>query len=150
MRILKSISKVWLTIYGFIVIFYLTCFHYTDQYQCGITYNVFTGELKKDSHQGYHVTPPWVLATRIDTRPHKVCIVSATRNMNCRLVRFNPDKYMELISYEGFSYYWWYNRISFNSGQETYRGVDNLLLGHAYGETRCSCVEILQEVGNEN
>lgn len=134
-----------------VVIFvcYLAFYHYTDSYQFGITYNVFTGELKSDKHTGHHLTLPWVLATKIDTRPQRVCIASATRNMDCRLVQFDTTQWRELVQFEGFHYYWWYNRFSFNSGQETYRGVRNLLLGHAYGDSRCSCVKIIQEAGDE-
>lgn len=139
----------WIIIGSYLLIFYLAFFHFTDNYQVGIRYNIFTGEVSKDEHTGFHLSAPWVLVTRVDTRPHKVCIVSATRNLNCRLVKFNPDKFKELIQYEGFHYYWWYNRFSFNSGQHTYRGLDNLLLGHAYGQNRCSCVDIVEEVGEE-
>lgn len=131
-------------------VLYLALYHYTDQYEFGITYNLVTGEVKPDSHTGHHLTAPWVLATKIDTRPQQVCITSASRNLNCRLVQFDPTKWKELIQLEGFHYYWWYNRLSFNIGQKTYRGVPNLLLGHSYGQNRCSCVRILQEVGDEN
>ncbi len=142
----RQYSK-WIFLSSILFVVYLGTFHYTDNYQVGIRYNVFTGEISKDDHSGFHFSPPWVLVVRVDTRPHKVCIVSATRNLNCRLVRFNPDRFKELIQYEGFHYYWWYNRISFNMGQETYRGLDNLFLGHAYGENRCSCIEIIEDVG---
>jgi len=141
--------RYWIYLVISFFLFYLTSFHYTESYQVGISYNLFSGEIKKDDRTGYHITYPWVLVTRIDCRPIKVCIASATRNMNCRLVKFNPEKYMELMKFEGFSYYWWYNRFSFNSGQDTYRGFNNLLLGHSYGDNRCSCVEIIKEVGNE-
>jgi hypothetical protein len=70
--------------------------------------------------------------------------------MNCRLVQFQTDEWREVIKFEGFRYYWFYNRFSFNSGQETYRGFKNLMLGHAYGQNKCSCVKILQEIGEEN
>ena len=135
-----------------IIIFvcYLSFYHYSDSYEFGITFNLFTGECNADKHTGHHLTLPWVLATKIDTRPQRVCITSATRNMDCRLVQFDTTQWRELIKFEGFRYYWWYNRFSFNSGQETYRGVRNLLLGHAYGESRGSFVKIIQEVGDEN
>ena len=134
---------------GFVFMFYLAFYHYTDNYEFGLTYNLFTGEVKPDRHTGHHLTYPWVLETSIDIRPQRVCITSASRNINCRLVQFDTSEYRELIRREGFRYYWWYNRFSFNSGQETYRGVTNLLLGHAYGANRCPCVKILQEVGDE-
>lgn len=133
-----------------IILFYSAFYHYTDSYEFGITYNVFSGELKSDQHTGHHITMPWVLATKIDTRPQRVCITSATRNVDCRLVQFDTTQWRELIKFEGFRYYWWYNRFSFNSGQETYRGVRNLFLGHAYGNSRCSCIKIVRQVGDEN
>lgn len=134
----------------FLFVCYLAFYHYTDSYEFGITYNVFTGECKSDKHTGHHLTLPWVLATKIDTRPQRVCIASATRNMDCRLVQFDTTKWRDLIKFEGFQYYWWYNRLSFNWGQESYRGVRNLLLGHSYGNSRGSFVKILQKVGDEN
>lgn len=146
----KRTKKVLFSITSALFLFYVFCYHYTDSYEFGITYNMFTGEIKPDKRTGHHITAPWVRATKIDTRPQRVCIASKARNMNCRLVQFDTSQWRELIKIEGFRYYWWDNRISFNSGQETYRGVRNLLLGHAYGENRCSCVKILQEIGDEN
>lgn len=146
---LDTKRKIILSCVLFILLVYISCYHYTSVHEFGITFNFTSGVIKPDDHTGHHFTPPWVLAAKIDTRPVKVCIASATRNLDCRLVQFDPSKYKELIRYEGFHYYWWYNRFSFNSGQHTYRGVDNLLLGHAYGQYRCSCVEIIQTVGDD-
>lgn len=146
----KLIAKLLLVTTLSLFIIYLSCYHFTDQNEFGITYNFVSGELKHDGHDGHHFSYPWVLAVKIDTRPIKVCIASASRNMNCRLVQFQSDKWRELIKFEGFRYYWFYNRFSFNSGQETYRGLKNLMLGHAYGQNKCSCVKILQEIGEEN
>jgi hypothetical protein len=148
--VVKKKVKIIFVIIGVVFLLYLSCYHYTDSYEFGMTQNFFTGEVKPDGHAGRHITYPWVLATKIDTRPHRVSIASATRNLNCRLVQFDPSKYQELIRIEGFHYYWWYNRFSFNSGQETYRGVDNLLLGHSYGNNRGSFVKIIQEIGDES
>jgi hypothetical protein len=134
----------------FLFLFYLLFYHYTDNYEFGLTQDLFSGEVKPDKHSGHHFTAPWVLATKIDTRPRKVCIASASRNMVCRLVQFDTAYWKDLIKVEGFRYYWWYNRVSFNWSQETYRGIDNLLLGHAYGVNRCKCVKILEEVGDEH
>ena len=128
---------------------YIAFFHFTENYEFGITYNLFTGETKPDGHPGFHLSAPWILVAKADTRPQKVSIVSASRNLNCRLVQFDTTQWRELIRIEGFRYYWWYNRISFNSGQETFRGFRNLLLGHSYGVTRGKFVKILQEIGDE-
>ena len=143
-------KKILLGLFCSFLVVYLSCYHYTDNYEFGITYNWTSGVIIGDSHTGHHFTPPWVLETSIDIRPHKVCIASASKNMNCRLVQFDPSKYKDLIAKEGFRYYWWYNRFSFNWSQDTYRGVDNLLLGHAYGVNRCDCVVVLQEIGDGN
>ena len=75
--------------------------------------------------------------------------IQSSRNINCRLVQFDTSQWKALVQYEGFHYYWWYNRISFSWSQETYRGVDNLLLGHAYGVNRGKFVKILQEIGDQ-
>ena len=148
---MKRINKIILISLGVLFVTYLGFYHYTDQYELGLTFNLSTGEIKTDSHTGHHLSAPWVLATKLDLRPIKVCITSASRNINCRLVQFDVLKWKELIQLEGFHYYWWYNRISFNMDQETYRGFENLMLGHAYGETtRCSCVKIIQEIGESN
>lgn len=62
----------WIIIGSYLLIFYLAFFHFTDNYQVGIRYNIFTGEVSKDEHTGFHLSAPWVLVTRVDTRPHKV------------------------------------------------------------------------------
>lgn len=131
--------------------YYLLFFYYSAQHHLVITKNLITGTVSRDSANGFHFfSPPWVLVSKIDTRPHTVCIASASRNLNCKSVRILPDKWEALVLREGFHYYWWYNRISFNWDQKTYRGVSNLLLGHAYGTARCDCVEILEEVGDDH
>jgi len=152
MQIINYVKRNWKKIVGFIILPFLSYFmfyHHSQSYEFVITRNIITGETKPDSHAGYHISWPWILASKIDTRPHKVCIASASRNLNCRLVQFDTSQWRVLLTYEGFHYYWWYNRISFNWSQETYRGVDNLLLGHAYGKTRGSFVKVLQETGDE-
>ncbi len=143
-------KKKLLILFGILsLFFYMFCYHYTDNYEFGLTQNIISGRIAPDNHSGHHLTAPWVLVTKIDIRPHKVCIASASRNMVCRLVQFDTTHWRELIRIEGFHYYWLYNRISFNWSQETYRGVDNLLLGHSYGANRGKFVKILQEVGDE-
>lgn len=133
---------------GTLFFFYLFFYYYTGQHEACITQNLITGQMKMESRAGHHFTMPWVQASKLNLLPVKVCVVSATRNVNCKLVKFNPEKWEELIKWEGYHYYWWYNRISFNFGQPTYRGFRNLMLGHAYGENRCSCVEILSEINS--
>lgn len=128
------------------ILVYLTMFYYSGRNDFVLTQNILTGEVQPETHKGYHLTYPWILASKIDDRPHRFCIPSATRNMSCKLVKFDTSKWKDLIEYEGFHYYWWYNRFSFNSGQETYKGVDNLLFGHSWGNSRGRFVIILDSV----
>lgn len=113
-------------------IFYLACLNYVEPTEVGISWNYMTGDLQLQ-RPGWHLTPPWVAVARIDTRPTRVCITSASRGFNCRLVQFEPSAYREFVAAQGFHYYWWANRISFNSGyNDEYRGMKDLLRGYAY------------------
>lgn len=99
-----------------------------------ITWNPFTGELKADTVPGYYVAAPWVMAARLDIRPARVCITTTANSYSCKLVRFNPSQWQEFVRVQGFQYYWWRNRISFNIGyKEEYRGIRDILRGYAYG-----------------
>jgi hypothetical protein len=125
-----------------IFIFYLTCFHHTEPYETGLGWNVITGQTYLDS-SGYHLTPPWILIAKIDTRPMRVCVNSTSRTANCMLVQFNKRYYKEFLKTEGFHYYWWYNRFSINFGySEEYRGVRDLLRGYAYSVQKYPFIEV--------
>ena len=127
-------------------LFWLAFVHYTENYQKGIQWNLLTGELSIDAKEGLRVTPPWVLVSRVDTRPVRVCITTAGRAFNCRLIQFVPEAWHEFVAVEGFRYWWWANRISFNFGYtEEYRGMKDLLRGYAYGVKQYSFVKTLKE-----
>lgn len=135
-----------LTLFAAIFLFYLFCVHFIDQYHIAIVRNVLTGDLYCDTKGGLHFTAPWVQAARIDLRPARVCITTSGRAFNCKLVAFEPTAYREFVAVEGFHYYWWSNRISFNMGyDEEYRGMRDILRGHAYGLTRYNFVKILRD-----
>lgn len=135
-------SLVCLAIFCF---FYIACVHYLDINQIGINRNSLTGDLWLNEVGGFYVTPPWVAVSRIDTRPMRVCITSAGRGFNCKLVQFEPKQYKEFVRVHGFHYYWLANRISFNLGyNEEYRGIKDLLRGYAYGVKQYSFVVILR------
>ena len=126
--------------------FYLFCVHYTEPNQVAIVRNLLTGELYCDTQAGFNITAPWVSVARIDLRPMRVCISTAGRAINCRLVQFNPSAYQEFVAVEGFRYYWWANRISFNGGyDEEYRGMRDIMRGHAYGSKQYSFITVLEE-----
>ncbi len=56
-------------------------------------------------------------------------------NIDCRLISFNISGYLEFIEKEGFGYYWWRNRLSFNYGNKLeYRGLPNVLRGYAFDD----------------
>ncbi len=125
---------------------YLACVNSLEAYEVAITRNLFTGEVKLQDHGGYHLRVPWVQVARIDTRPARVCITSATRAFNCKLVQFEPSAYKEFVAVQGFRYYWWANRFSFNSGYaEEYRGMRDILRGYAYGVKQYPFVTILRD-----
>ncbi len=127
------------------LLLYLAFVNYTEQYEAGITLNVFTQEPGIQGSSGFHLTAPWILVSVVDTRPQRVCITSASRAFNCKLVQFDPVNYKEFVATEGFRYYWWANRISFNFGyHEEYRGMKDILRGYAYGVKRYAFLKTLE------
>lgn len=124
---------------------YLAFFHYTEPTQVGIMRNLVTGELKLDT-PGWNVTSPWVSVAKLDTRPTRVCVTTAGRGFNCKLIRFEPGAFKEFVATEGFYYYWWANRLSFNFGyDDEYRGARDLLRGYAYSVKRYPFVTVLRD-----
>lgn len=144
-------KKLLLTFVGLLFVFYLACIHYTEPIEVGIRWNPFSGRIGIDQKHGIQFTSPFVLVTKIKTTPTRVCVTSASRSVNCRLVEFNPFYYKELLNTEGFRYYWWDNRISFNMGyKEEYRGVKDLLRGYAFGAQKYPFLETITLYGDDN
>lgn len=126
-----------------IFMFWLFCFHYTNVHQVGICRNIFTGETWLDDVPGMSITAPWVQVARIDTRPHRVCVECNCKNATCVLVSFDSNGWKEFVEREGFRYYWWSNRFSFNSGhKEEYRGMRDILRGYAFDGHNYSFIKI--------
>lgn len=133
-----------------VLILYLAFVNYLSAYHVGIAWNRITGELWLQDTGGWKVTPPWVSVSRIDTRPQRVCFTTAGRGFNCRLVRFVPEKYEEFVEVEGFRYYWWANRLSFNLGyEEEYRGMRDIFRGYAFGVRRYSFIEVVDSYATD-
>lgn len=127
-------------------LFYMACVHFTDNYHIAVTWNRFTGEFTCDTAGGFHFTAPWVKVARIDTRPVRMCITSAGRGFNCKLVQFQPERWRTFVETEGFQYWWWANRLSFNGGyDDEYRGMKDLLRGYAYGIKQYPFVKTLRD-----
>ena len=130
----------------FLLLFCILCIHYLEFTEVGIGYKLTTGEVELISKAGWNFRPPWVLVAKIDTRPVRVCITSAGRGFNCKLVQFQSTAYKEFVAIEGFRFYWWANRISFNFGyKEEYRGMKDILRGHAFGVEKYSFFKILED-----
>lgn len=119
-----------------LLLFYFTCFNFVHPYHIGIKWDFITGELEKQK-PGIYITAPWTRVSDIDLEPFRVCITSTSRSSNCLLVSFNEDKWQEFVKMQGFSYWWWNNRFSFNSGyDDEYRGFKDVLRGYAYGNKK--------------
>ena len=123
----------WISLGTIPIILWLFCFHWTAVHEIGIRRNLFTGTLSLDNQPGPELTYPWVQVSKIDTRPRRLCVECDCKNINCRLVSFNPQGWKEFVEREGFGYWWWSNRISFNSGSDKeYRGMDWILRGYVF------------------
>ena len=124
---------------------YFPFVNYVEPFEEGVAWNFVRGDpyLQK---KGWNFTWLWVFVARIDTRPIRVCVTTAGRGFNCKLVQFESSAYREFVATEGFRYYWWANRISFNWGyDEEYRGMKDLLRGYAYGVKKYDFVKILRD-----
>ncbi|KKW29718.1 MAG: hypothetical protein UY72_C0035G0018 [Candidatus Uhrbacteria bacterium GW2011_GWD2_52_7] len=124
---------------------YAACFHYTPVGQVGIMRNVVNGKVMLD-HSGMNFSPPWVFVAKLPTTPVRVCLSSASRAYNCKLAQFEPSAHQELVATEGFRYYWWDNRLSFNWGYDVeYRGADDLIRGYAFSVKQYAFVHVLND-----
>lgn len=126
-------------------IFYLSCYHYTPIGHVGLMRNAVNGKVELD-HPGVNFSPPWVLVAKLPTTSMRVCISTASRAYNCKLAQFEPQAYQEFIGTEGFRYYWWDNRLSFNMGYEDeYRGAKDLIRGYAFSPKQYGFVTVLND-----
>ncbi|NTV41319.1 MAG: hypothetical protein HGA61_03550 [Candidatus Moranbacteria bacterium] len=126
-------------------IFYLGFLNHTEPTELGVARNVLSGEILIQEGGGWHLTPPWVLVSVIGTRPMKVEIPTSGHGYKAKLVQFNVREWRKFIETEGFHYWWWANRISFNSGYETYRGMKDLMRGYAFSAKQYPFVQILEQ-----
>ena len=125
---------------------YLFLFNCTEPTEVGIARNRISGQMWLQDKGGWHLSAPWVSVAVIDTRPMRVAVTSAGRGYSAKLVQFKTDSWKEFVNNEGFHYYWWANRISFNLGHdETYRGMRDLIRGYAYSSKQYPFIKILSE-----
>ncbi len=128
------------------LLFYMLFLNYTEPTELGIARNRVSGQMWAQQVGGWHLTPPWVSVAIIDTRPVRVAVTTAGHGYSAKLVQFNPDAWKEFVEIEGFHYYWWANRFSFNLGyDEEYRGMRDILRGHAYTKKQYTFIKVITE-----
>ncbi len=133
-----------------IFLFYLGFLNYTEPTEIGIARNFVTGETWLQAGGGLYITVLWVAVAKIDIRPMRVSVTTAGHGFSAKLVQFNPHGWKEYVQTEGFRYWWWANRLSFNFGySEEYRGMKDILRGYAYGVKSYSFIKVLEEYQNK-
>ena len=81
----------------------------------------------------------------MEIRPMRVCVETVAKVISCKLAEFLPSGFTEFVQREGFRYYWWDNRISFNFGyNEEYRGGRDLVRGYAFAVTNQKFIRVLE------
>lgn len=129
-----------------VVTAYCAFFHYQGIHHYALMWDRVSGDYWLEKKASFHFSMPWVMAAKIDNRPMRVCVTSASRSFNCRLVQFVPSAYKEFIQTEGFRYYWWANRISFNFGyDEEYRGMKDILRGYTFSAKKYLFIDVVKE-----
>lgn len=127
--------------------FYFFCFHYVNVHEIGIRRNIINGELSIDKKPKMYVSAPWVQVAKIDIRPQRLCIECDCKNITCHLVSFNYEGWEEFVRLEGFKYYWWSNRVSFNlSHKNEYRGMKDILKGYAFDGKKYSFLKFEKNI----
>jgi len=110
---------------------YFPFLHYVSPGEYGIRFNSVSGDISVDQ-PGIYITPPWLIVAKVDALPQRVCITSVAKTIYCKLAQFKPEKLSDFVAREGFRYYWWDNRFSFNLGYaEEYRGIRDVMRGYA-------------------
>lgn len=142
----KKIAAVAGVIICAVVFFYFGFLNYTEPTEVGIARDVFSGEMRLQEGGGWYCTAPWVFVATIDTRPQRISISTAGHGFSAKLIQFDPKAWQEFVNTEGFRYWWWANRISFNFGyDEEYRGMKDIMRGYAYGVKEYPFVKVLEE-----
>lgn len=109
----------------------------------GIAWDYYSGETRL-VRGGFNIIGAATFVAKVDRRPQRVCVTSTSRSYQCKLVQFVSEEYEKFLVTEGFYYYWWANRISFNgSYDEEYRGIRDLLRGYAFGTKQYPFVKII-------
>lgn len=120
-----------------IFLFYLFCVYHIEPYRMAICWNPITGEQRGDTIAGFHMSSPFEMVSEVDLKPIRVGITTSANAYNYKLVSFNGSQWKDFVKVEGFRYYWWANRFSFNSGYpDEYRGFADIMRGYAYSNVK--------------
>ncbi len=140
----RRLVPLWVLILS-LIIFYVGFVNHIEPNQIGLARNHASGETWVQT-ASWHLTPPWVWVSRVESNPIRVGVPTAGRGFSAKLVRFLPEKADDFLNREGWRYYWWDNRISFNFGHaDEYRGFRNIILGYAYAKDPHSFLEVIEE-----
>ena len=121
--------------------------NYLEPTEVALTWNPLTGERGMQLHAGWNLRAPWVFVSTVSTAPQRLCLTStAHAAVNCRLAQFVPEYHQQFLATEGFRWYWWSNRFSFNFGyREEYRGFKDVMRGYAFSSQKYPFIRILRE-----
>lgn len=127
--------------WGALVVFvlwlaFISMVRYIEPGEAALTWRPISGEITMRDRPGWDISPPWAFVTVIDTRPQRLCLTSTAHSApNCRLAQFDTSQYRAFIAAEGWSWYWFRNRLSFNYGyDETYRGWRDVMRGYTFSQ----------------
>ncbi len=127
---------------------YFAFLNHVEPNEAGLARNHITGDIWVQ-HAGWHSTSPWTWVARIKTNPIRVGVPTAGRGYSAKLIQFQPEYANDFLQQEGWRYYWWNNRVSFNLGnKDEYRGFKNIMLGYAYSKQKFPFIKILEEYEN--
>jgi len=117
--------------------FYTLCINHVPANSVGVQFDAISGEIATQPHPGFYVTHPFVKATSVSTLAMSVHVPSNAKVINTKVVRLRPDKVLEFVRIQGFSY-------------DLGRGLGELLMGYAFSGQQFSFLEIIQEGGLES
>lgn len=136
-RIGTLLKMLGIAIFTLILFVLFRPYGYVENYELGYKFSALDGKITVLDRPGYHWRKPWVdHINTIDLRPTQVCINANSRVLNCKLVKFNPDKEH---SYQGLmTFLSWHGRddysISSSSSQDSQStgGLNDILKSYAY------------------
>lgn len=102
----------------------------------GVAYNSMNGSLTVQTNAGFYVTSPFTKVVTLDLLPQMVSIPSVARVITTKYVRLRPEKVLDFVKLQGFSY-------DLNQNQ------NNIMMGYSFSGKRFDFIEVVQEGGPE-